>query len=285
MTLGLKMLALAVLLTAVQAEAGQTTYEFAAGPVVATSSTIPGLAPGSSVSGTFKYDPAVALTGAGTLPGTLIYRGALSELLGSVQELAFSDPSGTAVVGNEQTGTPPGTSGADLLSLVADIRGNCDPCDMEGFVLGDYQLVNVRMFWIEGTLGAPDFLTNSGLPTLLPEFPGRLALDFVSTTGGTPNVTVFFENFLVQPVSVPDPGTLLQQLSADVAGVGPGESLTAKVSDAQTYYAVPDVQATCAVLTAFVNEVDAQRGRKITPDLASQLTADAQAIMTAIECN
>ena len=72
-----------------------------------------------------------------------------------------------------------------------------------------------------------------------------------------------------------DPGTLLRQLHEDVTGVGPGKSLANKVALAQTYYAVPDRQATCAVLTGFVNEVRAQRGKKIAPNLADKLTADA----------
>jgi len=72
-----------------------------------------------------------------------------------------------------RSGTPRVTSGADLLSLIADTRGNCDPCDLEGSVVGDYQLVNVGLFWVEGTLGAPDFLATSDVPTLLPEFPGE----------------------------------------------------------------------------------------------------------------
>jgi hypothetical protein len=285
MTRVLKVIALAALLTAVQAEAGSIAYEYVTGPVSQSSQGAPVFEPGTTVSGTFKYDPGAILHGPGAVPGTLLYPGALSELLGSVQGFAFSDPSGVAVVGDEQTGTPPGTSGADLLSLVPDLRGSCAPCDFEGFVLGDYRLVNVRLFWLEGQAGAPDFLTSSDLPTALPEFPGRLALDFIPTTGVGPTLFVFFENLLVRPVSVPDPGTLLQQLGAEVEGVGPGRSLTAKVANAQTYYAVPDVPATCAVLTGFVHEVDAQRGKHVALDLASALTADAQVIMTAIGCN
>ena len=78
---------------------------------------------------------------------------------------------------------------------------------------------------------------------------------------------------------------LLSQLATDVAGVGPGRSLADKVALAQTYYAAPNVQATCTVLTGFVNEVRAQRGKKLTTELADELTAEAQAIMTVIGCN
>jgi hypothetical protein len=74
-------------------------------------------------------------------------------------------------------------------------------------------------------------------------------------------------------------------LLAEVIGVGPGKSLENKVRLAQTYYAVPDIQTTCAVLADFVSEVRAQRGKKITPVVADKLIVDAQAIMTAIGCN
>jgi len=84
--------------------------------------------------------------------------------------------------------------------------------------------------------------------------------------------------------SAPDPAALLQQLLVDVAGVGPGKSLADKVGLAQTYYAVPDVQATCAMLTDFGNEVRAQRGKKITAEVADELTADTLAIIGAIGC-
>jgi hypothetical protein len=51
------------------------------------------------------------------------------------------------------------------------------------------------------------------------------------------------------------------------------------------YYAVPDIQTICAVLTNFVSEVQAQRGKKITATLADKLIVHAKAIMTAIGCN
>ena len=89
---------------------------------------------------------------------------------------------------------------------------------------------------------------------------------------------------LVAPTQ--DPATLLSQLAADVAGVGTGKSLTSKVSLAQTYYAVPDIQATCAVLTDFVNAVKAQAGKKkLTLAQSATLISDADTIMVAIGCD
>ena len=84
----------------------------------------------------------------------------------------------------------------------------------------------------------------------------------------------------------PDPATLLQQLASNVAGIGPGKSLADKVALAQTYLAASDVQATCAVLTDFVAQVNALAGKKkLTSSQAEELTSDVTAIMTATGCN
>jgi outer membrane lipase/esterase len=77
----------------------------------------------------------------------------------------------------------------------------------------------------------------------------------------------------------------LQQLLADVTDVGPGRSLANKVSRAQTNYARPDIEATCGVLGAFMNEVRAQSGKKLTVPQAAGFRSDASAIMEAIGCN
>jgi hypothetical protein len=78
----------------------------------------------------------------------------------------------------------------------------------------------------------------------------------------------------------------LASLRQSVTGVGPGKSLADKVTLAQTYYAVPDVPATCAALTDFVSQVKAQAGnKKLTTVQAAKLKSDAQAIMAAIGCN
>jgi hypothetical protein len=82
-----------------------------------------------------------------------------------------------------------------------------------------------------------------------------------------------------------DATLLLQQLLGDVTGVGPGKSLANKVKLMQTYYAVPDTEATCAVLTDFVSEVLAQEGKKLKVELANELIVEAQAIKVAIGCN
>jgi hypothetical protein len=84
---------------------------------------------------------------------------------------------------------------------------------------------------------------------------------------------------------VTDPAAQLAALLTEATGVGPGKSLANKVELAQTYYTAKDVQATCAMLTAFVNEVQAQDGKKIGQTLDAKLIADADAIQAAISCN
>lgn len=84
--------------------------------------------------------------------------------------------------------------------------------------------------------------------------------------------------------TIPDASVLLQQLYDDVVGVGPGASLANKVMEAQSYYGVPDIAATCDVLTGFSNEVRAQKNKKIPAEEASALMQDAQMIKLVIGC-
>ena len=136
----------------------------------------------------------------------------------------------------------------------------------------------------EGTEGGntPSLGLRTGLLS-----PGRYELDvvsFIATETGV-SATGISDISLRLSTTASAPGTLLEQLGADVAGVGPGNSLADKVVLAQTYLAVPDIQTTCAVLTGFINQVRAQRGKKLTLEKADQLTGDALIIMDAIRCD
>ena len=62
------------------------------------------------------------------------------------------------------------------------------------------------MFWIQGQLGIGDFLSNQDLPNPLPDFQGRLALDFTLTNDPGQEFFVFFDGLIVE--QVPEPGTL-----------------------------------------------------------------------------
>ncbi len=77
----------------------------------------------------------------------------------------------------------------------------------------------------------------------------------------------------------------LQQLLADVTDVGPGKSLADKIARAQAAYAASDIPATCTVLGAFVNQVGAQTGKKLSEAQASGFTSDADIIIEALGCD
>lgn len=81
------------------------------------------------------------------------------------------------------------------------------------------------------------------------------------------------------------PELLLEQLQTTVTGIGPGNSFADKIMLAQTYLAVPDEESACLILGDFLNQVRAQRGKKLTEEQADQFTADAVAIMGAIGCD
>jgi len=77
----------------------------------------------------------------------------------------------------------------------------------------------------------------------------------------------------------------LQELLADVTGVGPGKSLEKKVASAHDSFAAFRIQATCGKLTGFMNQVMAQAGKKLTDAQATEFLSDAQAITEAIGCD
>lgn len=78
---------------------------------------------------------------------------------------------------------------------------------------------------------------------------------------------------------------LLQALLADVTGVGPGKSLENTVAGAYDSFAALRIQATCGKLTAFMGEVMAQAGKKLTDEQATEFLSDAQAITHAVGCD
>jgi len=76
----------------------------------------------------------------------------------------------------------------------------------------------------------------------------------------------------------------LADLLTAVTGVGPGTSLTNKVTRAQGSLAANDVLDTCSTLTALVHEISAQSGKKIPSGLAGTLIASANRIKTVLGC-
>jgi streptogramin lyase len=76
----------------------------------------------------------------------------------------------------------------------------------------------------------------------------------------------------------------LTDLGAAVTGVGPGRSLAAKVAAIEGYVATNDTVNACATLGAFISEVDAQTGKKISTAQAASLITQARDIETALAC-
>lgn len=106
---------------------------------------------------------------------------------------------------------------------------------------------------------------------------GQVLGDYVVSTGVPGETQV--RAFLATPISL-----LFSQLLAKTRGIGPGRSLSNKVRAADAYYAVPDVQAACAALAGFVQEVEAQSSKKVAQHTADELIADAESIERALGC-
>lgn len=81
-----------------------------------------------------------------------------------------------------------------------------------------------------------------------------------------------------------DEGLLLENLRVASIGVGPGTSLVDKVALAQASYASGDIAGTCRKLTDYINQVNAQTGKKIPAATAAGLIAQANAIKAEIGC-
>lgn len=228
--------ALAASCVSVSALAAPVVYNYstAEGPISTNATLLALLGATSSVSGSFIYDAASPLTAnsgdIGYEPGLAIYAsGALSQLGGSVAGHSFIDNGhGTVAVGNEASPLD-----SDWLTLNADPTprpgeftppvGASYPRQLAGFSVGDYTLHNVRLFWVEAYQVGPDFLTGQDLPTTLPTFYGRLALDFVLTSDPTNTEnspyysrTVFFSG-LTAVAAVPEPATSALALVGMVA--------------------------------------------------------------------
>ena len=85
-------------------------------------------------------------------------------------------------------------------------------------------------------------------------------------------------------VTVRGAGDQLADLRTAVDGIGPGYSLINKISYVQAALANNDVPGGCSILSAFVNEVGAQSGKKIPVGTAASLIADASRIQAVLGC-
>ena len=207
-TAALSSLAVALIHTSVNvASAVPVSYSFTTGNNPFGLPPVGSFSSSDFVSGTFTYDAEALATGTNAF-GATIYAGSLTKLAGSVAGLNFSDPAGLTLVGNEVIPSPAFPQPVDFLLLGADPSLGVGTHNLSGFAIGGFTLVNVRMFWIETQLGITDFLANQNLLAALPQFQGRLALDFVPIGNPSgPLSFVFFDGLLVR--QIPEPGTLV----------------------------------------------------------------------------
>jgi len=173
--------------------------------------------------------------------------------------------------------------------------GSCRAGDV-GFVEADFSGVELTVgekYTVEVTVPTGDLptlesRTGIGVWTSLanPYSGGRFYFPVTAANPASSNNGFFSEQDMLfrigsagQPIE-----ELISALSEQVMGVGPGASLADKMALALTYYAAPDVQAACAVMTDFKLQVRAQTGKKLSTALAEELTREAQGVMDAMGC-
>ena len=79
-------------------------------------------------------------------------------------------------------------------------------------------------------------------------------------------------------------GTPLDEILANVTGVGPGKSLANSVKVIQAKAASGNAQATCDSINPFVNEVQAQSGKTLATAQADLLIAEATQTAELLAC-
>jgi len=234
----------AVLFVALNAAIGVSmgapqTYNFSADALIDVSPAPAGLVglfdSSSIVSGTFAFDSGADFVGTagpfsiyGPFNPLASFNPSFTSLAGSVDGRGFSDVQGITLLANDSFDDPATLmNDVDFLSLNADpgFGSSATPRNIVGFTIGDYTLLNVRMFWVEGQQTPElidDFLSPSvvpgdppPLPGTLPSFHGVLALDFIETATGDSAGAVLFNNLSVA-AAVPEPETYAMLL----AGLG-----------------------------------------------------------------
>lgn len=173
----------------------------------------------TTLSGGFVYDNAGDLT-LPAPPSGLAYA-AITGLTGQAGGFSFQDPAGRVVVNNEgqPLGSPPEL--VDMLTIQAQPPGVTG--DLQGFTATDgsglaFELVNVRLFWLNGDFLGPD----NALPAELPPTGAvvtRAALDFRAVGDPGTTHTVFFEPLQVAVVPLPAAVWLMLTALGTLAGL------------------------------------------------------------------
>ena len=85
-----------------------------------------------------------------------------------------------------------------------------DYAHRQGVIHRDIKPANILL--LDGKPVIADFLSNQNLPSVLPSFQGRLALDFAPTGDPDPQSNrsfVFFDGLIYRPAPVPEPSTFI----------------------------------------------------------------------------
>jgi hypothetical protein len=78
---------------------------------------------------------------------------------------------------------------------------------------------------------------------------------------------------------------LFQTLLSTVAGIGLGNNLIGEIQQALVLFLASNTSGSCSSLNAFLNEVNAQAGKRIDPQTAQQLLQEVGALEGVIGCS
>jgi nitrous oxidase accessory protein NosD len=183
------------------------------------------------------------------------------------------------------------TTGGNCAALISDDGYNLEDGTSCGFSAANHSLSNTN------PMLDPAGLQNNGGPTqTIALEPGSPAIDAIPVGADGCGTTLTTDQRGVSRPQGPGcdigafelvqetPAQLLAELLTAVVGVGPGTSLADKVELAQAYLSSNDVPDTCSTLNAFINEVKAEKGKKITPAVADDLIAQARRIEALLGC-
>jgi hypothetical protein len=207
-------------------------------------------------------------------PGSSKVCGALSGgQVNCTLTIAISDDNGPGVIGGESifVTLAAGTTGAtyDSASLAG---GTCAVGAAAGVVVNpsDLELMPDSAVDIDDCTIIVDEVLNA-------DSAGEVC-QTLDTAGNAP-VLSFCDEIEPDPVDV-----AFDALLAAVTGVGPGHSLADKVALAKGSFDADDTASACSTLNAFIHEVNAQTGKKLTAGQAASFIAQAEAIEVLLDC-
>lgn len=173
------------------------------------------LGPNPVISGSFTYDDASPLTTAGGATTASVYASSITpsfyNFTATVGGYTFADSIGFAQVGNNKTFGNPGTDNIQL-NIDSSLAASLLPRTFTPVHLGIADVINVRLFWFQGSPSIPgDFLGSEALPSVLPAAPmlARISLDFNDAAPGGMLLTksgLLLDGVVV--TAVPEPETL-----------------------------------------------------------------------------